>query len=210
MWYENQASFSAQRQASEQFQRLHQQARQRQLWSALTGRRHRLLSLREVQKDKPVQVRSHAGLQVVPLAQICGSEGRCPDFDADFRPLQWHSQNRWISVAVARSLDVALPAVDLVQVNDRYFVRDGHHRISVAKMLGQLEIEAEVTVWRSAALPETASNQVGTQAQPRSTRQHLQSADRLLLNLGKLLITLGTKLQARYAPDTGTPALQGR
>jgi len=32
-------------------------------------------------------------------------------------------------------------------VGDIYFVRDGHHRISVAKALGQLEINAEVRVW---------------------------------------------------------------
>jgi ParB-like chromosome segregation protein Spo0J len=39
-----------------------------------------------------------------------------------------------------------------VDLDDTYFVIDGHHRISVAKMLGQREIEAEVTVWRKAAL----------------------------------------------------------
>ena len=35
----------------------------------------------------------------------------------------------------------------LVKVGDKYFVLDGHHRISVAKALGQESIEAEVTVW---------------------------------------------------------------
>jgi hypothetical protein len=43
-----------------------------------------------------------------------------------------------------------LPPVVLVQVGDVYFVRDGHHRISVARALGQLDIEAEVTVWEVA------------------------------------------------------------
>jgi hypothetical protein len=47
-----------------------------------------------------------------------------------------------------------LPPVVLVQVGDVYFVRDGHHRISVARALGQLDIEAEVTVWQvSGPLP---------------------------------------------------------
>jgi len=40
-----------------------------------------------------------------------------------------------------------LPPVELVQVGDVYFVRDGHHRISVARTVGQRDIEAEVTVW---------------------------------------------------------------
>ena len=40
-----------------------------------------------------------------------------------------------------------MPPVELVQVRDAYFVRDGHHRISVARALGQRDIEAEVMVW---------------------------------------------------------------
>jgi hypothetical protein len=40
-----------------------------------------------------------------------------------------------------------LPPVSLVQVGDEYFVRDGHHRISVAKAFGQETIEARVAVW---------------------------------------------------------------
>jgi hypothetical protein len=37
--------------------------------------------------------------------------------------------------------------VELIQVGDLYFVRDGHHRISVARAWGQATIDAEVTVW---------------------------------------------------------------
>jgi hypothetical protein len=52
-----------------------------------------------------------------------------------------------MSVAKARLQGATLPPVDLVQVSDVYFVRDGHHRISVAKALGQVDIDADVTVW---------------------------------------------------------------
>jgi hypothetical protein len=53
-----------------------------------------------------------------------------------------------------------LPPVVLVQVGDVYFVRDGHHRISVAHALGQLDIEAEVTAWHvSGLLPWDAPEQ---------------------------------------------------
>jgi hypothetical protein len=81
----------------------------------------------------------------VPMDQIQGSEGREHDFDLDFNPLQSHNMDRWVNVAVARQLGISLPPVELVQVGQIYFVRDGHHRISVAKALGQREIEAEVT-----------------------------------------------------------------
>ena len=59
-----------------------------------------------------------------------------------------------MSVAGAQLQDVPLPPVDLIQVGDRYFVRDGHHRISVARTLGQHFVEAEVTVYQmSGPLP---------------------------------------------------------
>jgi hypothetical protein len=32
-------------------------------------------------------------------------------------------------------------------VGDDYFVRDGHHRISVARAFGREQIDAEVIVW---------------------------------------------------------------
>jgi hypothetical protein len=138
---------NARQQAAEEFRRLQGKARRGQLWSAVTGRRHELLNLYEVQQGIKVESRTHAGLQMAPIAKIRGSEGRSNDFDADFRPLNGHSKDRWVNIAVARLNDEPLPAVQLVQINDTYFVRDGHHRISVAKTAGQLEIEAEVTVW---------------------------------------------------------------
>jgi hypothetical protein len=56
--------------------------------------------------------------------------------------------NMWLSVAVARQRGKSLPPVKLIQVGDVYYVQDGHHRISVARALGQRDIEAEVTVWQ--------------------------------------------------------------
>jgi hypothetical protein len=50
-----------------------------------------------------------------------------------------------------------LPPVQLIQVGDAYFVRDGHHRISVAHHLGQASIDAEVLIWgRSGPTPRNS------------------------------------------------------
>ncbi len=89
----------------------------------------------------------YAGIQAVSIAQIHGSEGRCSDFDADFRPLAEHDRGRWLRIARARLQGAELPPVDLIRVRDGYFVRDGHHRISVAHAFGEEYIEAEVTEW---------------------------------------------------------------
>jgi hypothetical protein len=119
-----------------------------------------LLDLAEVEGTCRVDARCHAGLHTVPIEQIRGSEGRSNDFDRSFYPLQDHCKGRWLRVAQARNGDKVLPPVELVQVGGVYFVRDGHHRISVARALGQLDIEAEVTVWHvSGPLPWDAPEQ---------------------------------------------------
>jgi hypothetical protein len=194
----------AQSSVSEDFYRLHCQTWRRQVWATLTGQRHDLLSLHKITRQTKVQTRSHAGIKLVPIAQICGSEGRCDDFDADFRPLKGHNRDRWVSVALARSRDVALPPVELVQVNDVYFVRDGHHRISVAKLAGQQEIEAEVTVWHGVAVA------TDTQAQTPAASQTPQPTvkERFLSHIGRWLVNVGVQLQARGRVAVRAPALQ--
>jgi hypothetical protein len=136
----------------EEFRQLRNKAVRRKLFSWLFGLRHRLINLGEVQKRVKVDTRAHGGIKLVPVEKIRGSINRCHDFDADFRPLQEYTKERWVNIALAYSRDEGLPPVELVDLDDTYFVIDGHHRISVARMLGQREIEAEVTVWRKAAL----------------------------------------------------------
>ena len=122
-------------------------ARLARLWSTLGRRPAHLLSLGDIEHTHTIQNRHHAGIQVVPIRQIVGSENRCLDFDAGFRPLQEHNKDRWLRVAGARQRGIPLPPVELVQVGERYYVRDGHHRISVARAMGEDYVEAEVLVW---------------------------------------------------------------
>ena len=123
-------------------------ARWGMLRSWLTGRSQCLLDLATVEAHCKVRAGNRcARTQTVSIHSIRGSEGRCGDFDAEFRPLQSYTRQRWVGIAAARYMGRAMPAVELIQMGDLYFVRDGHHRISVAKAMGQESIEAEVTVW---------------------------------------------------------------
>jgi hypothetical protein len=88
------------------------------------------------------------GTLSVPVGQIRGSEGRCRDFDQAFYPTQFHTYGRWMSIATILLLGSDLPAVDLIKVGNIYFVRDGHHRISVARQLGASYIDAHVMEWK--------------------------------------------------------------
>jgi hypothetical protein len=127
------------------------------LLSGLTGRSRALLSLQEVAQACSIQARSSGGTRTVALAEICGSEGRAGDFDCEFHPLQEHTRARWLGIAAAMQQGRPLPPVALIQIGDRYFVRDGHHRISVARALGRQAIEATVEIWQVAGpLPSAA------------------------------------------------------
>lgn len=117
------------------------------LVALVSGRKRSLLDLNTVTKEVRIGSRHHAGLQAVAIEKIIGSLGRCSDFDVAFNPLDEKTRDRWLSVARARLLGTALPPVELIQVGDRYFVRDGHHRISVARSFGEQAIDAEVVLW---------------------------------------------------------------
>ena len=108
------------------------------VWAKLTGKDNHLKSTPPRLVASGISSRSVH----VPLEKIIGTEGRTHDFDANFNPLNEHNRDRWVNIAAARRTGVILPSVELVRVGDEYYVRDGHHRISVAKVMGQVEIDA--------------------------------------------------------------------
>src|SRR3954465_6135759 len=85
------------------------------------------------------------GLQVVPLDAIVGSVDRTVDFDRGLRPPSPRRRSRWGRINAAQRRGEALPPVSLYKIGALYFVRDGHHRVSVAKSLGRADIDAYVT-----------------------------------------------------------------
>ena len=83
-------------------------------------------------------------LDDVPVTSIVGSLHRHQDFDREFRLLNPALRERWERLADAMRDGVVLPPVDLVQLGELYFVLDGHHRVSIARSMGQLAITARV------------------------------------------------------------------
>src|SRR3954447_11105390 len=84
------------------------------------------------------------GLQVVALEAIVGTVDRAADFDRGFPPTTTRLRSRWERIAAAQRRGEALPPISLFQVGELYFVRDGPHRVSVAKSLGRTDIDAYV------------------------------------------------------------------
>ena len=118
--------------------------RRRILWHT-----ERLYDLSDLKQYLSVHGSYYAGIQVVPISSIIGSEGRTIDFDAGFHPINESGRERWVNMAVAYLGRITLPPIQLIQVGDAYFVRDGHHRISVSRAFGQVAMDAEVITWKA-------------------------------------------------------------
>jgi hypothetical protein len=115
------------------------------LWARITHRATSLLKLDEVVSGSQVQNSTYAGIRAVCIGCIRGTLGKSDVFDSAFHPVKESSRSRWLGIAREFLRGRELPPVDLVELDGTYYVRDGHHRISVARSLGQEFIEAEIT-----------------------------------------------------------------
>ena len=131
--------------ASEDFERAYRRSLWRKLLALVSGRDNDLLPFDEVRQALPYRGQRDIGLQTVPLDKIVGSVGRYRDFDRAFLPTQRQTTQRWVNISKARYQDVGLPPVDLYKIGEVYFVKDGNHRVSVARDREQVDIDAYVT-----------------------------------------------------------------
>jgi hypothetical protein len=89
------------------------------------------------------------GEQVIDLDSIVGTvDRRGGEFERDFRPSP-ATRGRWERIAEARKRGEAMPPIDVFRIGDLHFVRDGHHRVSVARALKEKDINANVTEVRT-------------------------------------------------------------
>ena len=82
------------------------------------------------------------GLQTIPLDSIVGTVDRSREFDRAFRPTSSRVRPRWERIAMAQRKGQAMPPIDVYRIGELHFVKDGHHRVSVARELGYDVIEA--------------------------------------------------------------------
>ena len=136
-----------------------------------------------------------AGLQVVELETIVGSVDRVRDFDRSFRPTSATARARWERIATAVRRGEAMPPIDLYRIGQLHFVRDGHHRVSVARAMHQPTIEAHVT---------EIVTEVGAGRDIRPGDLPLKSHERLFFER----VPLRTELRDRIKPSTRTAYAQ--
>ena len=132
------------RQAAEDFSKARAKEIFTQIMYFLDSRKNNLLSLNDVKEILKPKSESYKGLKTVPINLIIGSEGRYQDFNKYFLPKSEHLRRRWERVDEARLSDITLPPIQLYEIGGVYFVRDGNHRVSVAKAQGVEMVDAEL------------------------------------------------------------------
>ena len=148
------------------FQSVYNKAFWRQLLSQLTGRHKDLLNFDEIRSRLHLHEEHYEGVRDVPLEQIVGSVGRYKDFTATFLPRKSGMKERWSRVYALANSQEGPPPIELYKVGNVYFVRDGNHRVSVARELGAKTIQAHVI-----AMPTTIP------LRPGMSNQELEAAE---------------------------------
>lgn len=127
------------------FERMQWLGRLHRLAARLTRRSWRLLLLSDHVSADMIRSPREALIQPVELRRIQGSINRCDDFDRHFYPLHDRLETRWVRIASMMLQDTVLPPVELIRVQSIYFVVDGHHRVSVARALHHVTVDALLT-----------------------------------------------------------------
>lgn len=131
--------------SAEDFERARRGAFVEHIMSLISGHSDMLLSFDDVQKKLGIYEQRSAVLESIPLDRIVGSVGRYRDFTRRFLPRDGASRARWMKLDRALNRMEVIPPIEVYQIGDTYFVRDGNHRASVARINGLTYIDAYVT-----------------------------------------------------------------
>ncbi len=117
------------------------------------------LSFQEVVEALGLVDEVSIGIRVIPVEQIVGSVDKVRDFDPKFRPRSGRNRQRFERIAEAVRRGEPLPPIDVYQIGEMYFVRDGHHRVAVHRSLGLSMIEADVRLVHTLVEPDDVRSQ---------------------------------------------------
>ncbi len=87
----------------------------------------------------------YLGLRTIRLDTVVGTVEETPGFDRGFWPASDRDRQRWEQLDLAERDGAVIPPIEVYRVGGLHFVKDGHHRVSVAIATGQEMIDADVT-----------------------------------------------------------------
>ncbi len=121
------------------------------LLSRFSGQPVDLLSFNEIIDKLGLTGQSNLGVRQIPIDAIVGSVGRYQDFTRTFLPRLESDEDRWVSVGTAAPSIADLPPIDVYKIGDSYFVLDGNHRVSLARLQNLDFLDANVIEVRTRA-----------------------------------------------------------
>jgi hypothetical protein len=131
--------------SAEEFDNARRRAFLEDIVGRLRGHKMDLLNFDEVLTRLRLQQTVALGLRDVPVDQIVGSVGRYTDFTRTFLPRRaGRDKERWRQVYTLATTGQGFPPIELYKVDQVYFVKDGNHRVSVARELKWQTIQAYV------------------------------------------------------------------
>jgi hypothetical protein len=134
--------------AHQLYERAWRRGQLHRFWARLTGRSTHLPLLRDVRGRYSTITTLEKVRRPVRVDRILGSDAGL-GFDSHFYPIDRRSRDRWISIAELMIDDpTSVPPIQVVEVCGDFYVIDGHHRVSVARLLDHLYLDADVTVWQ--------------------------------------------------------------
>ncbi|TBH17483.1 DUF4032 domain-containing protein [Thermus thermamylovorans] len=130
-------------QAETEAERLERRVRFQELLYRLRGEPDTLLPFHQALALRPKGER-HLGLRTIEVDKVVGSVDRYEDFDRHFLPKTPHTLERWKRLRALALAGVEFPPIEVYQVGEAYFVKDGNHRVALARATGQRFIDAYV------------------------------------------------------------------
>lgn len=160
---------------SSSFPKARRQEAYRRLSTVAKGREQRpLLSLDDVSRRLGALEQTYVGVRPIPVDKIVGTVSRVDDFDRDFLPKRSKIQERWQQVEESWP-DGDFPPIVVYEIDGRYFVVDGHHRVAIAKQRDIEMIDAEITELRSRT-PLPADADVGSIIMAEQERRFMEES----------------------------------
>jgi len=144
--------------ANQDFERAVSKGFWRKVLTWFTRENNDLLPFDEVREKIKIQGQHYIGMREIPIDRIIGSVGRYQEFNRIFMPIQSRTRDRWVNIDKAHYEEIPLPPVDLYKIGEAYFVKDGNHRVSVARERGQEFVDAYVTEIEIPVLLTTDTN----------------------------------------------------
>jgi hypothetical protein len=133
-----------------------------------------LLSLDEVSRRLRAFEQSYVGVRPIRVADVVGTVSRVDDFDRDFLPKRSKIQERWQNVERMYP-EGDFPPIVVYELDGRYFVVDGHHRVAIARQRGIEFIDAEITRLRS-RYPLPADADIGAVIMAEQQRRFMEES----------------------------------